>query len=208
MPILHPAAIARGRWADEPQQVAYLRRLKGYMNGDPLPNLDPQAAPPRSTMWPTLSDLTDFDAVLRDGVYDALAVDIETVGNHITLVGLTGMSLQREEVGPNLSLPFRLRGGAFYWYKWADHVAATAWLYSWLADESLAKVFHNGLGFDVPLLEENGFVVRGALHDTMIMAHYTYPEMRKGLQYLATLYLGAPVWKTLVDVDDEEEGKA
>jgi hypothetical protein len=176
------------------------------MSGEPLPNMDPDALPPNSLVWPTLGTLVDFDTQLCQ--WDALAVDIETVGNHITLVGLTCMHLGDERVGPSLSLPFRLRGGSFYWHKWQDHVAATAYLYSWLADPRLALVFHNGIGFDVPLLEENHFKVRGRLLDTMVMQHYCYPEMRKGLQYCATLYLGAPVWKTLTDTDDEEEGKA
>lgn len=82
------------------------------------------------------------------------------------------------------------------------------YLYRWLADPHLAKVFHNGVTHDVPILEDNGFEVKGTLWDTMIMAHHTYPEMRKGLSYCSTLYMGFPNWKVLLTEDDEDDGKA
>ena len=39
--------------------------------------------------------------------------------------------------------------------------------------------------------------------DTMVMHHYLYSEMKKGLNYLATLYLGAGCWKTLVEEEKD-----
>ena len=66
---------------------------------------------------------------------------------------------------------------------------------------------HNGIGHDVRLLEKQGFTVNGRLMDTMTLCHLAYPEFPKGLQFTSTLYTWAPVWKGLVDVDDEVEGK-
>jgi hypothetical protein len=58
------------------------------------------------------------------------------------------------------------------------------------------------------MLQEAGFKVGGPLADTMIRAHYTYPEMKKGLQYLATAYLGYSNWKKNLDERDDLEGKS
>ena len=81
------------------------------------------------------------------------------------------------------------------------------WLYSVLADARLGKVFHNGVVYDVPILQGIGFHVRGRLIDTMNLAHACYPELSKGLQFTATLYNWAPVWKVLSDETDEGDGK-
>lgn len=69
-------------------------------------------------------------------------------------------------------------------------------------------MFHNGVSHDVPILEELGFEVQGRLLDTMFLSHVAYPEAPKGLQHCATLHLWAPVWKSLTEETDEEEGKA
>ena len=73
----------------------------------------------------------------------------------------------------------------------------------------MGLVFHNGISYDIPLLERYGFEVRGLLVDTMWLAHHCYSELPKGLQFLATQYCWAPVWKSLVDEKDEgDEAKA
>lgn len=206
VPIVHPAAIVRGRWADADPQVTYLSRVHAYLNGSFVPPPDPQEPPPNSLLNPTLSTLAAFDTHLTRGEWDGVSIDLENAGQFITLVGLTLFSVARHELGPSLSLPFRVRNGYRYWGSRFDHDRAVEYLGSWLASP-LAKLFHNGIVHDVPLLEQHGFEVAGELYDSMVMAHYCYPELRKALQYNCTLYLGSPVWKTLVDEDDEAEGK-
>lgn len=76
-----------------------------------------------------------------------------------------------------------------------------------LEDASIAKLFHNGVAFDIPELEELGFTVAGPIYDSLVLSHHLYPEFKKGLQYRATLHCGAPVWKSLVEEDEDEEGK-
>jgi hypothetical protein len=68
-------------------------------------------------------------------------------------------------------------------------------------------VFHNGTTHDVPILEEVGFRVGGRLIDTMLLAHTANSEVPKSLQFTSTLHLWMPVWKTLTEESDEEEGK-
>jgi hypothetical protein len=73
--------------------------------------------------------------------------------------------------------------------------------------DTVAKVFHNGVVYDVPILQTLGFLVKGRLIDTMNLQHACYPELPKSLQFCATLYLWSPCWKLLVDESDELEGK-
>ena len=216
LPIIHPASIVRGRWHEEPAQIVYLKRLASILRGENTPPVDDVDSPPPNTLlWPSLTTLKEFNDELTQeidelyGLYwNTLSVDIESAGPFVTLIGITALSTTRGEVGPTLSLPFRIQHGQNYWPTWEDHLSATTYLYSWLANPELDKVFHNGITYDVPILEEHGFIVLGELWDTMVMQHYMYPEMRKGLQYCATLYTGALYWKGMLDPDkDEAEGK-
>ncbi|TWT76733.1 DNA polymerase I [Planctomycetes bacterium CA13] len=56
-------------------------------------------------------------------------------------------------------------------------------------DESIEKIGHN-LKYDLTVLRWHGFEVRGKLFDTMLAHAMKEPEMKHGLDYLSTLYLG------------------
>lgn len=209
VPIIHPAAILRGRWADSDPQVAYLRRVAEFLRGEFTPHpIEDEVPPPGGRLLPQLAHLAEFDRLAQSLDWDALSIDLENAGQYITLVGLTLFNVHSGVIGPSLSLPWRVRFGHRYWQHRADHDRAVEYLGRWLADPRTIKVFHNGVVHDVPLLENHGFEVAGELWDTMVMQHYCYPELRKGLQYCSTLYFGSSVWKTLVDEEDEDEGKA
>ena len=81
-------------------------------------------------------------------------------------------------------------------------------MYGLLAMDTITKVFHNGVVYDVPILRYLGFEVKGRLIDTLNLAHACYPELSKGLQFTATLYNWAPCWKRLTEEADEGDGKA
>ncbi len=205
VPLLHPAYLIRGKWAERGAQIKYMSRAVRVAEGSSYPGMNIEAPPPGSIVRPVVADLARFDAMAARrglGEYTHLSIDIENAGHFTVLVGLT--LFNHESIGPSLSLPFRVQHGMNYWEP-ADHHIATGYLYRWLADPRTTKVFHNGVAHDIPLLEETGFVVAGPIEDTMIMQHYCYPEMRKALQYCSTLYLGAPVWKTLLDEEEPDE---
>jgi hypothetical protein len=164
--------------------------------------------PAGAILRPSLSQLRQWSASLYADGYDALAIDIESAGDYLLCVGLTPMHFDTGGIGPTLCLPFRTQGGAQYWHTRSELVVAVELLGGWLADPSLTKVFHFGLLHDVPFLRRMGFDVEGRIVDTAAVSHTAYTELPKGLQFLATLYAGAPVWKRLVDEDDETEGKA
>jgi hypothetical protein len=156
--------------------------------------------PPNSVLFPTLEDLARFDKQLRL-FGSGLVIDLETAGPHIICAGLGVATPQG--MGLKVCLRFRTKGGGLYW-SWPDHLKATEWLAKWLADDTIAKIFHYGVGFDVRVLEDLGFEVNGRIIDTMGMAHTAYSEAPKGLQWLATTWLGTPRWKDLVDEKDGE----
>jgi hypothetical protein len=204
VPILHPSGLFRGRWSEVPAQIVYLKRAIGIIKGKPVPQYDISKPPQGSLLNPTLQTLALFDRELTK--WPALSIDIENAGKFITLLGITLYS--ETVVGPTLSLPFRVQHGLNYWSSWTDHLEATGYLYRWLSDPRTIKCFHNGVSHDVPILEDTGFIVNGPLEDTMVKLHYCYPESKKGLQYAATLFCGMSHWKSLVDPDEDSEGKS
>jgi hypothetical protein len=115
---------------------------------------------------------------------------------------------QTGELGPAVCLRFRIRGGHSYWQSRADHDKAVALYSSVLSSPDHYFVGHNVVGYDVPVLESLGFVVGGPILDTMIMVNRAYSEFPKGLQWVSTLFLWAPVWKTLTDEEDDVDGKS
>ena len=207
-PIQHPGAIVRGAWNREPCQETYLRRLGQLVKDEiPMPETDISRLPPNSILFPTLEDLEEFLVPLEEGEFDAVSIDIENAGPHIICIGITQLSLTSGLVGGTACLRFRRRGGGLYWKTHRELVDVVGWLFILLAMDNVAKVFHNGVVYDVPILQGLGFKVRGRLIDTMNLQHACYPEMPKGLQFCATLYLWSPCWKRLTEEDEEGEGK-
>jgi len=204
MPLMHPAAIVRGRWELSPVQEAYTKRVLEYAFKGTEPELqDPTKKPPHCKLYPTLGDVDIFkDEILRKGAY---SLDIEEAGEHIICVGMTAIDLETNQLGTTICLRFRVQGGGLYWERWEDHVDAVRLLQEILL-LPVPKIFQNGITFDVPELQALGFEIVGPFIDTMHLAHTAYCELPKSLQFLSTLYLGAPVWKTLVDTE-ELEGK-
>lgn len=200
--LLHPAAVMRGAWQEEPSCVKTLQRawrLATTVDEPTLP-INYSAPPPGSILEPKLADLFAWESFIGPA---GITVDLETAGSHIRLVGLCTTDAPHR----CLVLPFRRQGGVPYWTNYDEFSAAATWLWRLLADESVPKVFHNGISFDIPVLELNGFSVRGEVFDTMLAQHVALPELPKALEYIAKLYLGVPGWKWLARADTEGEGK-
>ncbi len=207
-PILHPGAVVRGLWAKEPCQEVYLRRLKELTDGKrEMPDIDITQPPPRSNLFPTIDDLWEFSRGFEEE-YDAVSIDIENAGPHIICVGFTALSLDTGMVGDTTCLRYRRRGGGLYYKSRKELLDVVSWMWTLLSMDTIAKIFHNGVVYDVPILQGLGFEVHGRLIDTLNLAHACYPELSKGLQFTATLYNWAPCWKRLTEEGDEGDGKA
>lgn len=191
---LHPAFILRGQFAEEPAQIRTLERIRELLVGTrtvhPVGELLPNAH-----LYPTLEELRAFRA--GGG---PVAVDIESAGDYLRMVGLT-----RESDLAYVAIWLRTQGGG---PAGPEHeiLARAEWLAELLADPTVLKVFHNGISYDVPLLERLGFVVEN-IEDTMLLLHVAGPEQSKALQAGAIRYLAAPAWKHLADAEEEGEGK-
>ncbi len=195
VPILHPSYILRGNWAYsilQPQQLQIAKQIAETGTYTPI---DITSVPENANLYPTLEDLNAFSTTLSS----LASVDIECAGDFLVCVGVA--RLQDEGY---VCVRFRVKGGDIYD---PDTLCArTEWLFRFLADPEVEKVFHNGQAFDVPYLEEQGFVVRGYTEDTMIQANLTYCELKKGLAFLANAFCSIPNWKGLVrGAEDEKE---
>jgi len=196
VPVLHPAYIVRGQWAQEPAQIDFLRRAWAIATGKLIPDLSPLDEPPPGCIpTPTLNQLTSFD--FDTGLDAVLACDIEGTAGR-----LIGIGFCRVEDEHAIYVPF-LDGEKPYWRddEWP------------LVDKHIRGllrrplVFHNGSGFDIPFLESCGYAVPQYVDDTMIRHHILYAEQPKGLEELAVWYLGMRAWKFLSHVENEDINK-
>lgn len=204
-PILHPAAVLRGQY---PLELAQERALQRIVK-EPFPNVpDITQPPPNSILYPSLQQMESFVAEVRGLAVPAVSIDLETVGDEwIICAGCTALDLGEFDIGTSICIRFRIRGGGLYYSSQYDMQCAVSYLSELLSDPSIAMVWHNGIGFDIGILEGLGFEVRGRHIDTLGLQHTAFAEMPKGLQFCSTFYLGAPVWKHLTNIDDEAEGK-
>lgn len=195
--VLHPANIARGNWSAEPFQILSLERARWIAERGEWPLTDPMTPPPGAILEPTLEEFVEWaNGVDAQGV----SVDIETTGKHIVCIGLCRISDLVSIVVHVLGLDAKP-----YWDS-ASWPTVRRTLDSLFKDANVPKVFHNGQAFDVLILENMGFEVRGFDFDTLLAQHIAYAEMRasKGLEVCARLYSGAGPWKYIVgDVEGD-----
>lgn len=185
LPTYHPAAVLR-QWELRPTVIMDLCKAAREAQF-------PEIRRPEREIWiePTLTDLEDFyTRYIR--VSPRLAVDIETIGNQITCIGVS----PSKEI--SLVIPFwdtRTKDGS-YWRTKTDEARAWAFVKAILEDRNIRKVFQNGL-YDIAfLLRSVGIKVYGADHDTMLLSHSQQPESLKGLGFLGSVFTDESAWKT------------
>lgn len=199
VPILHPAYILRGKWGLEPAQVVALQTLRELASNPGYVPPNVREPPPGALTDPTIPELEDWCAGVDDS---GVAVDVETAGEFLVCVGMCRLRDYRSIV-----FRFRRQGGSTYWRRDADLRRCVELCFDLLAAPKIPLVFHNGQNFDIPYLRRVGFLVNGYAFDTMLAHFLAYPEMPKGLAFLAGLYLQIPSWKFLATPEMEGEGK-
>jgi len=136
-----------------------------------------------------------------------ISCDIESAGTHIICIGLTQLCLPSGKIGRTICVWFRKRGGDCWWPSDGSdlrHIVGS--LFVLFRDPGVGWVFHNGVTFDVPILEEIGFDIQGDLLDTLVLQHTAYSEMQKGLAFCATLWLWSKNWKVAIKDEEDEKG--
>lgn len=180
----HPSAVTR-QWELRPTTVADLSKI--------IKEKDfPDVRRPKCTIWtePSLADIRVFIRRFIRGC-KVLSVDIETSGNQITRIGFAPR--------PDLALVIpihdsRTKSGS-YWPTAKAERSCWELIRQVLEDQSIPKLFQNGM-YDIPfILRTVGIAVRGAAHDTMLLHHALQPESLKGLGFLGSIYTDHGPWK-------------
>jgi uracil-DNA glycosylase len=202
LPTFHPAYVLR-MWSARSITVADL--IKAWRESASAGFTRPSR---RVLISPELDDIREWwnhaGAALRRGT-ECISCDIETKGGQITSVGFAvgcanGLVVPFVEVAGNLPV-YRS-----YWRTAADELAARRLVRSILASP-WPKLFQYGL-YDIQWLLRDGFAVRNAADDTVLLHYAIHPEMRKGLGFLGSLYTNEPSWKLMRKRGKDEEAKA
>lgn len=186
LPTYHPAAIMR-QWENRPTVIADLMKAAREASTEIVSR-------PKREIWiePSLDDIRTF---IHDHVRGCplLSVDIETSGTRITCIGLA----PQRDLG--IVIPFddeRAASGSYWPDQQSEHECWNL-VRSVLLDQSIPKLFQNGL-YDITFLwRAYGIRTFGATQDTMLLQHALHPEALKGLGYLGSLYSDEMAWKPL-----------
>jgi uracil-DNA glycosylase len=182
LPTFHPAAVLRNM----PLRVSTIADWQKAAREAETPTI---TRPKRYILQvdPDAEGLRCGDAWLREPAL-AYAVDIETYGGLITMVGFAHT---RDDI---VVFPFRGLDGNY----WPDpNLEFEAWK---IVQRGLLspvpKIFQNGL-YDISYFMRMGLQVRNAQHDTMLWHHSEYPELPKSLGYLGSIYASEVAWKQI-----------
>lgn len=188
IPTYSPSNILR-QWDLRVVAVADLIKASRFLRGE-------MKAPVRRLLLePTKEEVFDW---LDTHIHSAerplkwpISFDIETARETITCIGFS--------VNPTegVCIPFHDPGQADgnYWRSLEDELEV------WLAVKAVLenadpKLGQNGL-YDIQYCYRYGIHVENYEHDTMIRHHAMYPEMEKGLGFMASIYTDEAPWKML-----------
>jgi uracil-DNA glycosylase len=192
LPCYHPAAVLR-QWSWRPIVLADL--LKGRRERE-----FPEIRRPARTVIsdPTISEVESWTAeTLMAGRYRLLSPDIETMNGQIRCIGFA------RSASESLVIPFiRDLSGASYWTTQDEEMRAW-YCVKRLLESPIPKLGQNFL-FDLQYLARMGLHVNNVLHDTMLLHHTLFPELQKGLGFLASIYCNEMAHKLLRKRGEEE----
>lgn len=179
LPTYHPAAVLR-QYELRPTTIMDLAKALRE-------SAFPEIRRPEVTIY-VPETIKDLQGLIESHVLPAerIAVDIETSGKLVTIIGLAWSTTEAVVV------PFvdRRRIGNSYWHFAQDEFAAWTLIKTVLISPTPRKTFQNGL-YDIAFLwRACNIAVCGADEDTMLLHHALQPEALKGLGYLGSMYAG------------------
>lgn len=201
IPTYHPAYIMR-QWHELFTSIRDWSKIKRHMHTrvmrEPIENF---------IIDPTVRDLELLELrvqhTLRKYGEVVLGIDLETfyvdhpLDTPIKTIGIATNETQA------IVVPFITQAGNYYWGKDEDAEGAIEIIQRILQDERITKMFHNAL-FDVLVLMNNGFEVRGPIYDTMLGQYLVYHPSPHTLEYLVSIYSDYPAWKLEAGDSDKE----
>lgn len=198
----HPRDIFK-TYSDRPVFDMDIRRLASE-------SLSPVHTPPRTDfiLQPSLKTVLEFLSL----PVDKAAVDIETTGKHVRCVGIATSDSKaivipfiKRNLGPQISssiinLSPETTTVTSYWSEDEERIILTA-LDKFL--RSSTKFVLQNYAFDsVVLATEFGLTIPNLYLDTMIGWHLCYPELPKGLDFLASILTNIPYYSNYTVSDD------
>jgi len=145
---------------------------------------------------PDIEDVETTTEFLLDHA-KILAPDIETIKGQIRCIGF---AWSRSDA---IVVPFvHNLSGKNYW-DWEEHELRAWACVRKLLESDIPKVGQNFL-FDLQYLVRAGIRPKNCAHDTMLLHHVLYPELPKGLGFLASIYSNESAWKLLRKRGEEE----
>ena len=182
-----PNWLYRGRLAEE---ITFLNDLTKVLNIIKYGFSRPKE---HFILFPTVDDVRRWRDNLKV-VKTRLFVDIEAIGhlnnrdhNEITMIGIG-----RQDNGEVLVVPFRTKGGGYYW-EFSESEIVRPLVKEILNDNPC--VFHNA-EYDVKHLRYQGFGPVQIGGDTMLLHHALHPELKHSLDYVTSIYGNLPYWKS------------
>jgi len=179
LPTYHPSAVLQN-WSVRPITVADLMKAKTESE---FPEIRRQHR--YITINPTIEDIREW----RRRPAERYGVDIETEMSQISMISFARSS------SDSIVIPFINTDWSNYWPTFEDELRAWYEVKA-LLECDVSKIFQNGL-FDLSYLYRMGFAPRNCDEDTMLLHHSLYPEMRKGLGFLGSIYANESAWKEL-----------
>lgn len=185
----HPANILR-QYENYPIAWRDLTKARMWLNGELRPPLTR-----RLCINPTWAEMEEHWHTFRLQPERHLGVDIETdprIGQITTIAfGLPELAI---------CIPFydkrTLASKCNHWPTLEEELRAFSYVKRFAALPN-PKVFQNG-NYDIQYcLDTWGLRFANAIDDTLVMAHATQPELKRGLDTLASLQLNEPLWKYL-----------
>jgi len=181
LPTFHPSFILRN-WSQRAVAIADLRKAAREAE---FPEI---RRPKRSVLFsPTLEEIEAY----ATADHAILSVDIETTRGQMASIGFAStrdfaivIPFITDEKVPRSFWPF------------ASQEARALRAVKHLLERPIPKLFQNGL-YDLQYIVPLGIRPWNTIHDTMLLHHSLYPELRKGLGFLGSLYTDEASWKIL-----------
>jgi len=202
LPTFHPSYIIQGSWPDRPIVLADFQKAIRESQSPEIKFLDRRA-------WfnCTLEEIRAWSALPAD----SYAVDIESgyafyskaelnrmtkqmkylLASQISMVGFA----RNETDALVIEFMHRDKPNLSYWDNPEDEISAWKLCYE-LLQKPIPKTFQNGL-YDMNRLLYAGMPTFMPRHDTMLHHHAHYPEMKKSLGFMASIYCNESAWKQL-----------
>ena len=192
IPLYHPAAVIR-QWALRPICVADF--MKAHHEAK-----FPEVRRPRRHLLirPTLSEIYEFERLYLTRT-PFRSFDIETQAGQITCISIAPTPDR------SLCIPLydREKPDGNYW-SLDDERVVWKWVRDQLTADGITRLAQNGL-YDIQYLAKQGVLIPMLEEDTMLLHHAMYPELKKGLGFLASIYTNELSWKHMLKEAKKEK---